>query len=140
MAALDDVVFVTGNFQNVGPNFVGSVARYFNGLWIGLVGSGVKNGMQLGAIHSVALIALKSLGGRRNEGLGSSQWCLVLGGQFTSIGNAPITNMAYLCGQTWNISYSFYHLGQNGSFPELPWYAFDMDISTSTILSISQDL
>ena len=142
IAALDDVVFVTGNFQNVGPNFVGSVARYFNGVWIGLVGSGIKNGVQPGAIRSVSLIALNSLGSighHPNQGLESSQWCLVLGGQFTSVGNSPITNMAYLCDQTWNISYSFYHLGQNGSFPELPWYGFDFDVSMSSILSVSQD-
>ena len=133
MTGLDEVLFVAGNFQYVGSNFVGSIASYYDGQWTGLSESGISNGMQRVAIHSISLIDLECINSWSTDD-SALNLCLILGGEFTSIGSRSVKNMAYLCYQDWNM------LKHNTSSEFFAWNSFEFDVNISTIFTVAQDL
>ncbi len=136
LAIVDEVLFVSGNFRNVGSRHVGSVARYFEGHWSGLVGTGVQNGAKPATIYVMDVITFNIKRGQSSEDAEAAQPCLLLGGDFQTIGNKSIKNLAFLCNQSWNVSYFLEMVGEN----ETPdWKGFNTDLD-SIILAVAQDI
>eukprot|EP00291_Cryptomonas_curvata_P015689 CAMPEP_0172151100 /NCGR_PEP_ID=MMETSP1050-20130122/33_1 /TAXON_ID=233186 /ORGANISM="Cryptomonas curvata, Strain CCAP979/52" /LENGTH=4383 /DNA_ID=CAMNT_0012819151 /DNA_START=1220 /DNA_END=14372 /DNA_ORIENTATION=- len=137
LAVVDEVLFVSGNFRNVGSLYVGSVARYFEGHWSGLVGTGLQNGAKPATIYVMDVITLSINHGQSSEDTGTAPPCLLLGGDFQAIGNKSIKNLAYLCNQSWNVSYSLDMLGEDKT-PD--WKGFDTDLDDSIILATALEI
>ena len=143
MTTLDKVLFVTGNFAYAGSKLIGPVARYFQGRWVGLVGSSVGTGILPGSVHTLVLVSIDKQVSM-SENLGNAETyspCLVIAGEFNNIGILPIKNIAYLCHQSWNISSSFEFSDQHNNGSELlRWSGFDFESKLSAVGTILQEV